>query len=734
MGDPPSDRTEKTAPFMTREISRNLVNLTGPGRILHYGCTSPHLVYALLEKGCDAFGEFVDNQAPAVLAAERFFAADHAFPAGSLFDAVIVDPHLLATTHDCAGLLAECRRRSKRFVVLWAAPTDTDQGPAVDDHEMWEAAAVRSGFRRHLGSFSRERYHRLNTPFLEPLTCFEKVDDQMLAAWPLEALLRDRNLHMDMSREAGGRADAHLVRYALACEWIRRGDTVLDCACGLGYGSALMAGRSLGHRFLGVDIDEGSIRYAADHFARYRIDYRQGSACDLGFLADGSVDFVSSFETIEHLEDYEPFLAEVARVLRPDGRFIASVPNLWVDETGTDPNPYHFHAFDYAKLKEALEKHFLIEARYAQTAPGGFKLAEARRSLEKRPLEATADEEDTEWWIMVASADPTRRRVLPYSHPEFDRSALDEGFHVTDFSGHYRNPWIYRSLIQIGERVREPELLTRLIDQVLVDQDPVSPDYGGALTVKGYALLAMPQPAPSDHFQEVMAACEDYLAIPVTDPHQARWQTSLAFLGGLLALRTGLRERAVLSFERAQRFDPIAFSPLIATKCVAAAYLAGIIRLADGQPVAARTQFLSGVDIARRALRAPDENAVGNPEAPLTFGFQELADVAEIAGQCAVALRHLDEFPRDPGRFYRLVNVRRIWDWQHEAVVFDMRNDHHSARNDLLAIGDVVRQLRHESTSLRRLINRLLDRFFNVRLVKNHMLDQIEDLADRHAG
>jgi len=46
---------------------------------------------------------------------------------------------------------------------------------------------------------------------------------------------------MDMTREVGPRADAHTVRYSLAAQWVRAGDTVLDCACGLGYGSAILA-------------------------------------------------------------------------------------------------------------------------------------------------------------------------------------------------------------------------------------------------------------------------------------------------------------------------------------------------------------------------------------------------------------------------------------------------------------------------------------------------------------
>lgn len=718
---------------MSPEVAQEIIELTGPCRILHYGCRSSLLVEALLQKGCDAYGQILHDVLPETCAPHRFDRSLNPGAQGRKFDVVVVDPRLVAETTDCVALLRQCRLLCQRLVLLWVDRESGLPNPIIDDSETWQGAAIRTGFRRHLSSWSRDRFFRSGWRRLDRITCFERIDDPVFAAWPVEDLLSERSLHMDMSRETGARADAHLVRYSLACEWIRRGDTVLDCACGLGYGTALMASRSLGHRYIGVDSSEGAIRYAQANFARHGVEFCAAQAERLGFLDDCSVDFIASFETLEHVQDYNALLVEAERVLKPDGRLIVSVPHLWVDETGTDPNPYHVHAFDYQTLKAALEKHFVIEARYAQTAPGGFKLPAAPPFLEETTVEPQTDEDDTEWWIVVASANPRRKCAVAYRHPEFDRSALPPPFHLTDFAVHYGNPWLYRQLIQKEERLREPEVLMSGLEGVLSEADPASPDYAGALTVRGYLLLERPKATP-EAVLAVLAKCDGYLALPGSQPHQVRWRTSIAYLAAQLALRQGQREAALEYLRQAQRFDPSAFSPLIATKCTAAAYLLGMISLSDGKMDLAKDAFASGICLARQALHSSDENAIGNPEAPLTFGFQELSDIAETAGQCALALRYLDEFARDPGRFYRLVNRRRQWQSPTNAVGCQRRYCAAPELASLQTVGSLVQEVRHESTHLRRLINRILSYVFGVRLVKEHMLDKILGVTSQHLG
>jgi SAM-dependent methyltransferase len=498
-------------------------------------------------------------------------------------------------------------------------------------------------------------YQALNNPALQPVSVFEIIADAAAAKREMQWLLANRDLHMDMSREFGPRSDAHMVRYAQAAEWVRPGDTVLDCACGLGYGSAILAARSLAGRVIGVDIDPESVGYARRHFSdRYGVEFIASSGTELAAIPDNSVDLIASFETIEHVEDYHALIAEFARVLKPDGRIIASVPNLWVDESGRDPNPHHFHAFDWEKFRSAFDSGFIVEARYRQEAPGGFKLHKAGRALTRCPLDSR--EPDTEWWLLVASVNPLAWQAPYAGHPQFARSHID-GEHVADFGAYYNNPWLYRTMVQMGERIADDASLADIALRVLQSMPLDSADAGAAITVLGYHILANHR---FDQVEDWRNVAEGYLACRSDNPHVRRWQISTAYAAALLSRDLGLRDQARADFDRVAEMDPLAFSPLLMTKVIAARFWSGVSRLVDGDIEGAKSCFHAGTEAARAALHAPDVNAIGNPELPFGFGFQELAEVADMASQCASALSNVALYARGPGLFWSKVDARRF--------------------------------------------------------------------------
>ncbi len=97
----------------------------------------------------------------------------------------------------------------------------------------------------------------------------------------------------------------------------------LDLGCGDGKLTALMLQRAGPRRLVGVDLDTLEVRAAA-RSGLYEAVHHAPAQCVPE--ADGSFEFVISNSVLEHVPMLEPVLREVARVLRPGGRFLFTVP------------------------------------------------------------------------------------------------------------------------------------------------------------------------------------------------------------------------------------------------------------------------------------------------------------------------------------------------------------------------------------------------------------------------
>ncbi len=286
-----------------------------------------------------------------------------------------------------------------------------------------EAEAYAMGLRKSPHYYQAVDYEALHQEQGPVVIALERVPDAAVLAYPLRALSEERDLHMDMLREVGERSDAHVIRYQLAAALIRPGDHVLDSACGLGYGSHLLARLSGCASVLGVDGSDYAVRYAQMNFAAVEPRLRFDKAWlpqDLARLADRRFDVIVSFETLEHIADPEGLLAQFNRLLRPGGRIIVSVPNDWSDESGEDPNPHHLHVYTLDKLRQQFGRHFRPGALHQQIASGCKAQARRQqwtampRALQAVPLD-TQRPPDAEWWIMAGTkpAAAARSEVTP---------------------------------------------------------------------------------------------------------------------------------------------------------------------------------------------------------------------------------------------------------------------------------------------------------------------------------
>lgn len=152
---------------------------------------------------------------------------------------------------------------------------------------------------------------------------------------------------------------------------LQRGETVLDVGCGTGT-AARYAAEHVGcsGRVIGVDVNAGMIEVAQSLpvVQGATIEWYEQNAYHLP-LPDQSVDVTLCSQTLQFLHDRPAALAEMRRVLKPDGRLAVS---LWCD---IQENPY-FHA-----LVEAMSVHVGRETAVGLQAAFGLSAADEIRVL-----------------------------------------------------------------------------------------------------------------------------------------------------------------------------------------------------------------------------------------------------------------------------------------------------------------------------------------------------------------
>jgi SAM-dependent methyltransferase len=159
------------------------------------------------------------------------------------------------------------------------------------------------------------------------------------------------------------------------------GLTVLDVGSGIGQQAALMS--EAGALIIGVDSNEEALQYG-----RTMSSYRGGDAGPVASdawslpFSDASVDVITSFGVLEHLDDPHGVLRSLHRVLKPGGQVVLTADCLRdAAETGFPLSSFR-EAFDVKTLYD-------VDTLYAAMTQAGFEVIEigyivsSRRALDE---------------------------------------------------------------------------------------------------------------------------------------------------------------------------------------------------------------------------------------------------------------------------------------------------------------------------------------------------------------
>ena len=129
----------------------------------------------------------------------------------------------------------------------------------------------------------------------------------------------ERSSHKDSSENVI--FQRHLIAYKEAAKMIS--GTVLEVGSGEGYGIEELS--KYADHYIAVDKYKTNI--AENLYKKNKISFHQIDVPPLTNINDESVDFVLTFQVIEHIQNDLDFLKEIFRVMKPGAKLILTTPS-----------------------------------------------------------------------------------------------------------------------------------------------------------------------------------------------------------------------------------------------------------------------------------------------------------------------------------------------------------------------------------------------------------------------
>lgn len=644
-----------------------ILKVCGLGSYLHIGCGRSTLVFELLKRSADAFGLDTSSEIIAeneMRAPQRFFQGEimqYPFDAES-FDTIIIGDELLNFQHDqLVVLMSAVKLMAKKNIVLYftsQAYEKMHQKADLMTRAYWEKLLLNAGLIKHARASLLQPYTDFNRAKIAQITFFEIMQETAFSQYPSAIIQTHVSPYLDPLRQSGQMADNLLSRYSLISQKIRTGDVVLELGCKAGHGVAILATSGKAKRVIGVDADRDIIAYAASVYGQQNamISFQQSTLTKLQAFEDHSIDMIVAIDIIDKLENRAELLAEIKRVLKPDGRFMGSIPCMWKDSSGLTHQAKASISYDWKMIEDMFSQDFILEDRWAETSMAAYSKVPVKDVTSYCP----------DWWIFSAFADPRQAANIPYSNP-FEQSVAEYLPRHIDFAKDYNNPWLYRVMVQLGERIADKTVLASFCIDIANQAKVGSADQGAALCVIAYQLLESGSVTIDSlmHLINKINAFDE--AYDRQNSHAHRWSISLHYVGARLLLAVGNREEALAAFAACAEMDALQVTPLLATKTISARMYCGLLLASDQQKEAAIEQFKLAIKEAHRVMQNDWFNIIGDMNDPLAFGLPEAAEVLDIASQCAQALHALKFEQNIAGFFWEKINIKRfgLVEWNH---------------------------------------------------------------------
>ena len=126
-----------------------------------------------------------------------------------------------------------------------------------------------------------------------------------------------------------------------------------------------------------TDLGEDTIRAAEETARRHlsnelfeRLRFEVADGTQLPY-ADGSFDVTVSFSTVDHVpsaEGRQRFVDEMARVTRPGGRVVLTVPNRWNRGYANSSKPFYEYCFSPPEIRRMVKSAGLDITRFTSSA------------------------------------------------------------------------------------------------------------------------------------------------------------------------------------------------------------------------------------------------------------------------------------------------------------------------------------------------------------------------------